>query len=110
MYTMAKNGIILDPDRRECTESTEGILFWTIRATVISTAINPLLYGFLAQQYRGAYIYLIKTLLSKCCYCVSQPSENVFCKWMCKCILTYANILLYNDMYVCCTCMFPILL
>lgn len=80
MYTMAKEGIILDPDVRECTKNIEGILFWTIRATVIGTALNPLLYGFLAQQYRGAYAYLLKKLFSKCCSCVSPPSENVFCK------------------------------
>lgn len=81
MYTMGKEGIITDPDRRECTEDTETILFWTIRATVIGTALNPLLYGFLAQQYRAAYKYLLRKLFSKCCLCISPPEENVFCKW-----------------------------
>jgi len=83
MYTMAKEGIITDPNKRECANNTErNILFWTIRATVISTALNPFVYGLLAQQYRGAYVYLLKKLFSKCCFCISPPEENVFCKWM----------------------------
>jgi len=74
---MGKEGIILDPDDTECISD---ILFWTIRATVISTALNPLLYGFLAKQYRNAYKYLLRTLFSKYCTCVDPPQESVFCK------------------------------
>ena len=115
MYEMAKEGIITDPDQRECTKNIEDILFWTIRTTVISTALNPLLYGFLAQQYRGAYVYLLKLLFSKCCLCVSPPTKNVFCKWIYKCASTYANNSMHgNFLSVCimrmhnyCKCMHP---
>jgi len=80
---MGKTGIILDPDEPKCVEEEidQVFLFWTIRATVISTAFNPLLYGFLAKQYRTAYKYLLRVFFSKCCDCVEPPQENIFCKY-----------------------------
>ena len=56
----------------------EDVLFWGIRFTVISTALNPFLYGILARQYRMAYWYVLKLCLSKCCPCVKPPATNVF--------------------------------
>lgn len=61
--------------------SEEGLgtaLFWGIRLTVVSTAINPLLYGILARQYRLAYFYVGRLSLSKCCSCVDPPLKDIF--------------------------------
>ena len=86
IYTMGNEGIILDPDEMECIETIETVLFWTIRATVISIALNPLLYGFLAKQYRSAYKYLLRAFFSKYCTWIDPPPESVFCKytWSCR--------------------------
>jgi len=61
-------------------EGLETPLFWGIRFSVIVTAVNPILYGLLARQYRLAYWYVIKLTLSKCCKCVSPPLKDVFCE------------------------------
>lgn len=50
-------------------------LFWTIRMTVISTAINPFLYGILGGRYRRVYVYCLRAVFSKCCRCVRAPSR-----------------------------------
>ena len=56
----------------------EEALFWGIRLAIISTAINPFLYGILARQYRLAYAYVLRLWLSKCCFCISPPLKDVF--------------------------------
>ena len=53
-------------------------LFWAIRLTVISAAINPFLYGILGGRYRRVYVYYLRMLFSKCCRCVRAPSGNPF--------------------------------
>ena len=50
-------------------------LFWTIRMTVISTAINPFLYGILGGRYRKVYAYCFRAVFSKCCRCVRPPTR-----------------------------------
>ena len=65
-----------DPTRQRDLETA---LFWGIRLTVVSTAINPFLYGLLARQYRMAYVYVFRLWLSKCCdFCVDPPLKDVF--------------------------------
>lgn len=56
-------------------------LFWSIRLTVISAAINPFLYGILGGRYRRVYTYCLRMVFSKCCHCVrapSRPEDNPF--------------------------------
>jgi len=101
IFTMGKEGIILDPDETECIDTIEVILFWTIRATVISTALNPLLYGFLAKQYRNAYKYLLRKLFSNCSS-VDPPQESIFCKLISKSILSIYSSLVYIVMWFWC--------
>ena len=62
-------------------ESLMEPIFWGIRLTVIGLAVNPFLYGVLAGQYRQAYAYVLRLLLSKCCACVNPPKRNVFGRW-----------------------------
>ena len=59
-------------------EGLDTALFWGIRLTVVSTAINPLLYGIMARQYRLAYYYVGRLWLSKCCSCVDPPLKDIF--------------------------------
>lgn len=51
-------------------------LFWSIRFTVISAAINPFLYGILGGRYRRVYTYYLRMVFSKCCRCVRAPSKT----------------------------------
>lgn len=54
-------------------------IFWGIRFTVISLAINPFLYGLLARQYRLAYVYVLRKIFSVSCFCcVKSPLKNIF--------------------------------
>ena len=82
--------------------SQEGLslaLFWGIRLSVISLALNPLLYGLLARQYRMAYLYVLRRLLFLCCPgCVNPPPKDIFgeCSVICSTVRTYICI--------CCTC------
>lgn len=67
------------PSRPYKTEGLETALFWGIRMTVVSTAINPFLYGLLARQCRMAYVYVFRLWLSKRCdFCVDPPLKDVF--------------------------------
>ena len=70
--------IILAGVIRGTNQGLQVALFWGIRLAVLSTALNPLLYGILARQYRLAYYYVIRLWCSKCCYCVSPPLKDVF--------------------------------
>lgn len=62
----------------ESEEPLSDAIFYGIRFTVIGLAINPFLYGLLAGQYRKAYLYVLRLILSRCCSCVSPPKRNVF--------------------------------
>lgn len=53
-------------------------LFWAIRFTVISTGINPFLYGLLCRQYRQLYIYLFRLIFHRCCDCLHEPYYSPF--------------------------------
>ena len=54
-------------------------LFWGIRLSVVSVAINPLLYGLLARQYLVAYFYVLRRMFSFCCpCCVEPPPKDIF--------------------------------
>ena len=57
--------------------SLETPIFLAIRFTILSLAINPFLYGLLAGQYRQAYAYVLRLLLSKCCPCVKRPEQSI---------------------------------
>ena len=71
--------ILITQANRDRKSSLETALFWGIRLTVISTAINPFIYGLLARQYRMAYIYVFRLWFSKCCgFCVDPPLKDVF--------------------------------
>jgi hypothetical protein len=61
------------------TQGQSLVLFWGIRLSVISLALNPLLYGLLAGQYRMAYLYVLRRIFSSCC-CrfVDPPVKNIF--------------------------------
>ncbi len=72
--------VIIIAESRNSSDGLEDALFWGIRFSVIATAVNPLLYGLLARQYRLAYWYVIKLAFSKCCRCVSPPLKDVFGK------------------------------
>lgn len=68
-------------------------MFWGIRLSVISVAINPFLYGLLARQYRMAYVYVLRRIFSCCCFCcVDPPLKDVFgnqldfCTHVCTCM------------------------
>ena len=66
----------------QAQESEEGLavpLFWGIRFSVISVALNPLLYGLLARQYRMAYAYVLRKI---CFCCVKSPHKNIFGKYV----------------------------
>ena len=71
-------GIILVALVRRNGENLEEILFWGIRLTVVSTALNPFVYGLLARQYRLAYYYVLRLWASSCCRCVDPPLKDVF--------------------------------
>ena len=71
--------ILITPANPGRQRSLETALFWGIWLTVISTAINPFIYGLLARQYRMAYIYVFRLWFSKCCgFCVDPPLKDVF--------------------------------
>ena len=54
----------------------EEAIFWGIRLTIVSLAINPFLYGLLGGPYRQAYLYILRLLFSKCCHCVEPPPRT----------------------------------
>eukprot|EP00731_Ephydatia_muelleri_P015530 Em0008g1250a len=60
-------------------DGLEESLFWGIRLTVISTLINPLLYGIFARQYRTAYLYILRLSFSKIFSCVERPAKIYSC-------------------------------
>lgn len=64
----------------ETEESQREALFWAIRFTVLSTAINPIMYGLFCRQYRQLYIYLFRKIFSRCCSCVRAPYYSPFSK------------------------------
>ena len=66
---------------RQDGNNLEEPIFWGIRLTVISTALNPLVYGLLARQYRLAYAYVLRLWASWCCRCIDPPLKDVFGKW-----------------------------
>ena len=71
--------IVITQSNPAVQSGLETALFWGIRLTVVSTAINPILYGLLARQYRMAYIYVFRLCFSKCCSCcVDPPLKDVF--------------------------------
>ncbi len=70
--------VIIIAEVQQSSEGLEDAIFWGIRFSVIATAVNPLLYGILARQYRLAHWYVIKLVLSKFCRCVSPPLKDVF--------------------------------
>ncbi len=78
-----KQVVIVIAQARGSSDGLEDALFWGIRFSVIAIALNPLLYGILARQYRLAYWYVIKLVLSKCCRCISPPLKDVFGKYSC---------------------------
>ena len=86
--------------------SQEGLslaLFWGIRLSVISLALNPLLYGLLARQYRMAYLYVLRRLFSLCCPgCVNPPLKDIFgeCSVICSTVQTYMYIFISVHMYM----------
>ena len=71
----------------ETEERQREALFWAIRLTVVSTAINPVMYGLLCRQYRQLYIYLFRKIFSRCCACLRAPYYNPFSKGLCTHIL-----------------------
>lgn len=54
----------------------ENAIFWGIRLTIVSLAINPFLYGLMSGPYRQAYVYVLRLLFSKCCQCVEPPKRT----------------------------------
>lgn len=71
--------ILMAIAQAEGTQGQSLVLFWGIRLSVISLALNPLLYGLLARQYRMAYLYVLKRIFSSCCpTCVETPASNIF--------------------------------
>ena len=72
--------------------------FWGIRFTVISLALNPILYGLLARQYRLAYWYVLKSIFSRCCCrCVEPPETDIFGERVLLFVLEYV----YTCVHVC---------
>lgn len=71
---------------RQNGDDLEEEIFWGVRLTVISTALNPFVYGLLARQYRLAYTYVLRLWGSSCCRCIDPPLKDVFGKctvyWM----------------------------
>ena len=72
--------IIIIALARQNGDNLEEAIFWGVRLTVISTALNPFVYGLLARQYRLAYYYVIRLWASYCCKCVDPPLKDVFGK------------------------------
>ena len=74
--------------------------FWGIRFTVISLALNPILYGLLARQYRLAYWYVLKSIFSRCCCrCVEPPETDIFGERVLLFVLEYVHV--YTCVHVC---------
>ena len=70
--------IIIIALARQDGNNLEEEIFWGVRLTVISTALNPLVYGLLARQYRLAYAYVLRLWASYCCKCIDPPLKDVF--------------------------------
>ena len=81
--------LILVAQFKQSEDGLSVYMFWGIRLSVISVAINPLLYGLLARQYRMAYAYVLRRIFSCCCFCcVEPPLKDIFGKctqFLCLC-------------------------
>ena len=82
MFSFTVQVLIVYAQIRGSQDMLSTRIFWAARCTIISTALNPFVYGILARRYRRAYFYAVRSVFSKCCSCVAAPQQNAFSKFL----------------------------